>query len=70
MPSGESVNNGLPGFQRLQSVSPTKATPTTQTKDDPDDRPRLAIKVNKCKYDKAEKNQQKASWKQPDDGRG
>ena len=70
MPSGESVNNGLPGFERLQSVRADQSNAHHPTEDDPDDRPRLAIKVNKCKYDEAEKNQQKAGWKQPDDGRG
>ena len=64
------MNNGLPEFQRRQSATPAKAPPTTQTKDDPDERPRLTVEVNKCKYDETEENQQKPGRKQPDDGRG
>ena len=70
MPAGESVNNGLPGFDAPPERKPRQGTADHPTKDDPDDRPRLTVEVNKCKYDETEKNQQKAGWKQPDDGRG
>jgi hypothetical protein len=69
-PGRRQCEQRLAGIHAPPERNPRQGTADNPAKDDPDERPRLAVEVNKCKYYETEENQQKPGRKQPDDGRG